>query len=76
MQLEAAYRGSWIVRAAVDAIPEDMTRCGVEISGIDPASITEMETAMVSLGIWDKLCETGKWARLYGGAIAVMLIDG
>ncbi|MFX6330891.1 phage portal protein, partial [Acinetobacter baumannii] len=31
---------------------------------------------MVSLGIWDKLCETGKWARLYGGAIAVMLIDG
>lgn len=76
VQLEAAYRGSWIVRAAVDAIPEDMTRCGVEISGIDPASTTEMETAMVSLGIWDKLCETGKWARLYGGAIAVMLIDG
>jgi hypothetical protein len=76
VQLEAAYRGSWIVRAAVDAIPEDMTRCGVEMSGIDPASITEMETAMVSLGIWDKLCETGKWARLYGGAIGVMLIEG
>ncbi|MCW3641578.1 DUF1073 domain-containing protein, partial [Burkholderia cenocepacia] len=24
----------------------------------------------------DQLCDTGKWAQLYGGAIAVMLIDG
>lgn len=74
--LEAAYRGSWIVRKAVDAIPEDMTRKGIEMSGLDPNDVTKLEAAMTRLGIWDHLCDTGKWAHLYGGAIAVMLIEG
>jgi phage-related protein (TIGR01555 family) len=74
--LEAAYRGSWIVAAAVDAVPEDMTRCGIEMSGLDPDDISAIETDMTSLGIWDRLCENGKWARLYGGSLAVMLIEG
>lgn len=76
IQMEAAYRSSWIVRAAVDAIPEDMTRCGIEMTGIDPDEITLLENDMVRLAIWDRLCENGKWARLYGGSVAVMLIDG
>lgn len=74
--LEAAYRGSWIVRSAVDAIPEDMTRCGIEMSGLDPDDISLLERDMTQLAIWDRLCENGKWARLYGGSLAVMLIDG
>lgn len=76
IQMEAAYRGSWIVRQAVDAIPEDMTRCGIEMSGLDPDEVTQLENEMVRLAIWDRLCENGKWARLYGGSLAVMLIDG
>ncbi|MBN3822340.1 DUF1073 domain-containing protein [Burkholderia sp. Ac-20384] len=74
--LEAAYRGSWIVRAAVDAIPEDMTRKGIAMSGLEPTAATKLDNAMTELAIWDQLCDTGKWAQLYGGAIAVMLIDG
>jgi uncharacterized protein len=74
--LEAAYRGSWIVRAAVDAIPEDMTRKGIQMSGLAPTDVTKLETSLTRLAIWDQLCDTGKWAQLYGGAIAVMLIDG
>jgi phage-related protein (TIGR01555 family) len=76
IQLEAAYRGSWIVASAVDAIPEDMTRCGIEMSGLDPDEVTSIENDMTNLGIWDRLCENGKWARLYGGSLAVMLIEG
>jgi len=76
IQMEAAYRGSWIVRQAVDAIPEDMTRCGIEMSGLEPNEITRLEADLVRMAIWDRLCENGKWARLYGGSIAVMLIDG
>ena len=76
LNLEAAYRGSWIVGAAVDAIPEDMTRCGIEMTGLEPNEASQMEQEMMALAIWDMLCDTGKWARLYGGAIAVMLIDG
>lgn len=59
--LEAAYRGSWIVRAAVDAIPEDMTRKGIEMSGLDPTDVSKMETALTRKAIWDQLCDTGKW---------------
>ncbi|MCL6467906.1 MAG: DUF1073 domain-containing protein, partial [Ralstonia sp.] len=43
---------------------------------IDPDEITALENDMTSLGIWDRLCENGKWARLYGGSLAVMLIEG
>lgn len=76
INLEAAYRGSWIVRAAVDALPEDMTRAGVEFSGLEPEDITKLDQDLMRMAIWDALCDTGKWANLYGGCLAVMLIDG
>jgi phage-related protein (TIGR01555 family) len=76
INLEAAYRGSWVVRAAVDALPEDMTRAGVEFSGLEPEDITTLEQDMMRLAIWDALCDNGKWANLYGGCLAVMLIEG
>lgn len=76
INLEAAYRGSWVVRAAVDALPEDMTRAGVEFSGLEPEDITTLEQDMMRMAIWDALCDDGKWANLYGGCLAVMLIDG
>lgn len=76
VNLEAAYRGSWIVRQAVDALPEDMTRAGVEFSGLEPEDITTIEQDMMRMAVWDALCDTGKWANLYGGCLAVMLIDG
>lgn len=76
INLEAAYRGSWIVRAAVDAMPEDMTRCGIEMSGLDPEDISLLERDMMRMAVWDALCDNGKWANLYGGSLAVMLIEG
>jgi phage-related protein (TIGR01555 family) len=76
LSLEAAYRGSWIVQAAVDAIPEDMTRCGIEMSGLNPDEIATIDSDLPARGIGDRSCENGKWARLYGGSLAVMLIEG
>lgn len=76
-QLDAMYRSSWICGKAVDTVAEDMTRGGIEItSEIDPSEVTELERLWKALGVWDQLAETIKWARLYGGAIAVILIDG
>jgi phage-related protein (TIGR01555 family) len=76
-KLEFAYRGSWIVRQVVDARAEDMTQAGIEIqSEIPPEDIEELVCAFDDLAIWKKLCSAIKWARLYGGAIAVILIDG
>ena len=77
IKLEAMYRGSWIVGAAVDSIAEDMTRAGISIKGeIEPEKIEQMHAQMTRLGVWNSLLESIKWGRLYGGAIAVINVDG
>lgn len=77
IKLEAMYRGSWIVGAAVDSVAEDMTRAGISIKGdIEPEKIEQMQAQMTRLGVWASLLEVIKWGRLYGGAVAMIVVDG
>lgn len=77
IKLEAMYRGSWIVGAAVDSVAEDMTRAGISIhSTNDPEQIKQMQSMLTRLDVWGSLLELIKWGRLYGGAIAVINVDG
>lgn len=77
IQLEAAYRDNWLVGKIIDCIAEDMTKDGITmISEMSPDDISNMQVAISEFQIWKKLCSAIKWARLYGGALAVMLIDG
>lgn len=75
--LEWIHRGSWLGGVAVDLVADDMTRAGTEFkSEMSPDDEGNMERAATTLGIWETTNETVKWGRLYGGSIAVMLIDG
>lgn len=75
--LEWMYRGSWIVGAAVDSVADDMTRAGVTFnSDTPPDDIEQILRATDDLMMWQSLNQTIKWARLYGGALMVILIDG
>lgn len=75
--LEWIHRGSWIGGQAVDVVADDMTRAGVEqFSDIRPDANEIIEHRATVLRIWDKVNETIKWSRLYGGAICVALVDG
>lgn len=75
--LEWIHRGSWLGGVAVDVVADDMTRAGIEIrGGVKPEGIEKLDEAATELGVWNKLNETIKWSRLYGGAVAVLLIDG
>lgn len=77
VQLEAMYRSSWIVGQAVDVVAEDMTRAGIDHEGeIDPGDTAKLDREFERMVLWDRICDTSKWSRLYGGAVAVMLIDG
>lgn len=77
VQMEAMYRSSWVVGQVVDVVADDMTRAGTEIDAdLDPADRNKLNTAFERMALWDRLNDTIKWSRLYGGAIAVMLIDG
>jgi uncharacterized protein len=71
------YRGSWVIGVGVDAVAEDMTREGIDFLGTEkPEEIEQLQAAMLDVGFWHSVCSWIKWARLYGGCILVMLIDG
>lgn len=75
--LEWIYRGSWLGGVAVDLLADDMTRAGIEFkTDLTPDDQDLIEEKATELDIWNKINETIKWGRLYGGSIAVMLIDG
>lgn len=77
VQMEFVYRSSWIAGRAVDTVAEDMTREGATVLGdIEPDAQQELELAATKLKLWDAICDTVKWSRLYGGCIAVLLLDG
>lgn len=77
VQLEAAYRGSWIVGQVIDTVAEDMTRAGIEITTNQGAEdVPDFMIYLTRKQLWQSLCNTIKWARLYGGAVAVMQIEG
>jgi uncharacterized protein len=75
--LEWMYRGQFVCKNAVDVVANDMTRQGVDIKGsIKPEQMASIEQAIVNKGIWNKIRSTIKWSRLYGGCLAMLLIDG
>ena len=77
LQMEYAYRGSWIAGRVIDCVAKDMTRKGVTInSDDDPSRIADFDKYIARLRLWSQLCETTKWARLYGGACAFIMIKG
>lgn len=77
IQLEAAYRGSWIIGNAVDCVADDMTRAGIDILGLsDTGEDATLQAEISRLGIWSAVNDVIKWARLYGGALGIIMIDG
>jgi len=75
--LEWMYRGQFICKNAVDVVANDMTRQGVTIRGeMDPTDIEALSSEATAKAIWLRINETIKWARLYGGCLAFMIVDG
>ena len=75
--LEWSYRGSWLVKVVVDAVAEDMTRERIAVeSDMPPDELDRLDEYMEEMLIWQRLTETIKWSRLYGGCLAVIMIDG
>lgn len=75
--LEWVHRGSWLGGLAVDVVADDMAREGVEyVSEMAPEDAGRIDQTITQLNVWHALGETIRWGRLYGGCIAVALIDG
>ena len=77
IQLEWVHRGSWLGGLAIDIPADDMTRAGADIScEMPPDDSKRIDETVTALGVWDALGDCIRWGRLYGGAIAVMLVQG
>lgn len=77
LQVEYSYRSSWVVGTIVDCVAEDECREKVEIiCDASPEDITRVDAEIDELQVWHNLCDAEKWSRLYGGSIALIMIDG
>lgn len=71
------YRNHWIVRKVIDSIPEDMMKNWIDIqSSMTPEQMKQLDELERKTKIKEKIKEALKWGRLYGGAAAVMVIQG
>lgn len=71
------YRTHWIVKKIIDVVANDMTKAGIKItSELEPELIKRIDNCLKKRKVHKRLNELVRWGRLFGGAGAVMLIDG
>ena len=75
--INALYRSHWIVRRIIDVVPEDMLKNGYHIlTQLSPDQIKKIVRCDRTTRTSRKILEGLKWGRLYGGAGALIMIDG
>lgn len=75
-RLNSMYRTGGILQSIIDIIPADMLREWFTLSDVDPDKQTEFDRAVLKTQVRDRIDEGLRWGRLYGGAVAVILIKG
>lgn len=73
--LTSLYRESWIAKRIIDMPGEDMTR-GWYTLPLEEGKLEELQALEARHDIRREITDAIRWARLYGGAAALMVIDG
>lgn len=75
--MNSLYRNHWIVRRIIDTVPEDMAKNWVTLkTQITPDLLKRFDLLVRRTATKKKLIDALKWGRLYGGAAAVIMLDG
>jgi phage-related protein (TIGR01555 family) len=75
--MNSLYRNSWIAKKVINTIPEDMCKNWFSIAAELAPDIQDRYNRLEELTkLREKILEGLYWGRLYGGAGAIMLIDG
>ncbi len=75
--LNTLYREHWIVRRIVDVVAEDMIKNWYKIkSQLSPDAIKKIAVLERKTQLRARILEGLRWARLYGGAAGVIMIQG
>ena len=75
--LTSLYRDNWIVQNVVATIPNDIIRKWYEVkTAVSPDYLDALKQVERRTKLREKLLAAMYWGRLYGGAVALMMIDG
>lgn len=75
--MQSLYRNNWIVRKVIDGIAEDMLKNGTKlVLDLDPKQISRFTKTLQDTGTVNQMLTAMKWGRLFGGAGALIVIDG
>lgn len=75
MSLINLYEGNGLFKIIIDRPSEEAVKHGLDIDYGDDAINEYVSTRLDDIDFEDAFCTAEKWARLYGGAIVVMLVD-
>lgn len=71
-EVESMYVGDGIGRRIIDVPAEELTRQWLKIDGEEGGDILD---AFEEIGLQASITDGLRWARLYGGAIGVLIVD-
>lgn len=75
--MNSLYRNHWIIKRIVDTIPEDMCKNWITLKNqIPPDYIKRFNLVLRQTMTRKKIIEALKWGRLYGGAAAIIMLNG
>ena len=75
--LTVAYRENWLAKKIIDMPSEDMTRSWYSLSTSMPEEdIHDLKRLEAKHSVKQEITNAIRWARLYGGSIALMVIRG
>ncbi len=73
--LTTAYRESWLAKRIIDMPSEDMTRKWYKLTtSLDADVLRSLQRLEAKHSVRQEITNAIRWARLYGGAIAVMVV--
>ena len=75
--LTTTYRECWLATRIIDTPAEDMTRSWYTLTGkFKPDDLADLKRLEAKHSVKQELTDAIRWARLYGGSLALMVIDG
>ena len=75
--LTTTYRECWLATRIIDTPAEDMTRSWYTLTGnFDPDDLADLKRLEAKHSVKQELTDAIRWARLFGGSLALMVIDG
>ena len=75
--LTAMYRENWLTMRIIDTPSEDMTRAWYRLSSsVSEEQLHDLRRLEARHSVKQEITNALRWARLYGGSLALMVIRG